>query len=516
MPKNAAFVQIEANEAPESVKDRLSFLRGQNVLLIWPEEGTVLTRKLDLVLIQREAMRRAIRLALVTHDPQVIKHARELNISSFETIGASERGRWKRGRGKVFANRAHKPKDAPEPGELMDVASRVRRPGVLPVPMLVRVLILVVLMGAVGVVAVVVIPGATITLMLAEEEVTIEAQIIASTEAEVVDVAAGVIPARVQPIQVRQSDTRETSGVIDQPDLLASGSVLFSNVTGQRIDIPAGTVVNTTTGEIVRFRTTVDATLPSGVDEQIEVAIEALPESGGDVGNVGIGVINAVAADWADQVVITNLTPTTGGATRSLPAVTQQDLDRLEAAVRQKIQAQALTELQTFLGPSEEVIPATIRITDESERPDWVIFSAGVGDAVDTVSLDMQAVVEAVIVNTQHGQRIAFTQMSELVPRGRVLEAGSIQYTVGPVTNISEDNRVTFSIIGNGQVRGQASVGILQERLVGLSPDAAQDFLVNTVDLMPGTQPDIVISPDWFDRLPLLPVRITIRLVNSG
>jgi len=90
----AQYVQLETGDDVSSVRDRLSFVRGQKVLLIWPENGTILTRKLDLVLIQREAMRRAIRLALVTHDSEVVKHASELNISTFETIGASERGRW--------------------------------------------------------------------------------------------------------------------------------------------------------------------------------------------------------------------------------------------------------------------------------------------------------------------------------------------------------------------------------------------------------------------------------------
>jgi hypothetical protein len=103
------------------------------VLLIWPEEGKVLPRKLDLVLIQREAMRRGIQLALVTHDPQVVKHADELNISTFETIGSSERARWRRGRTGVFSNRFWRPKkDTPDPEDLMSVASRVRGDNLMP------------------------------------------------------------------------------------------------------------------------------------------------------------------------------------------------------------------------------------------------------------------------------------------------------------------------------------------------------------------------------------------------
>src|SRR4051794_22168136 len=128
MPQKHEFVQLEAGEDVASVRDRLTVLRGEHVLLIWPEKGTALERKLDLVLVQREAMRLAIRLALITHDNEVIKHAHELNISTFETIGASDRGKWKRGRSRVFTDRFQRPEDDPEHADLMPVASRIRVP----------------------------------------------------------------------------------------------------------------------------------------------------------------------------------------------------------------------------------------------------------------------------------------------------------------------------------------------------------------------------------------------------
>ena len=83
MATKAEYIQLENADDVGSIRDRLSFLRGQRVLLIWPEEGTILNRKLDLVLIQREAMRRAIRLALVTHDAEVIRHAQRTEHQHF-------------------------------------------------------------------------------------------------------------------------------------------------------------------------------------------------------------------------------------------------------------------------------------------------------------------------------------------------------------------------------------------------------------------------------------------------
>ena len=91
------YIQLDIGEDIASIRDRLSFIRGQRVLIIWPEKGTALTRKLDLVFIQREARRRVIQLALVTHDESVINHANELGISTFETIKDAEKSRWKRG-----------------------------------------------------------------------------------------------------------------------------------------------------------------------------------------------------------------------------------------------------------------------------------------------------------------------------------------------------------------------------------------------------------------------------------
>ena len=59
MPKRAELVQLESNDDAISVRDRIMRFRGEHVLLVWPEQGDILQRKLDLVLVQREAMRQS-------------------------------------------------------------------------------------------------------------------------------------------------------------------------------------------------------------------------------------------------------------------------------------------------------------------------------------------------------------------------------------------------------------------------------------------------------------------------
>src|SRR5258706_7298582 len=105
-------IQLEPYDDTVSVRDRLSFIDTDRVLLLWPRSipssetkhvsPLLAGRKLDLIMIQRETARHNARLALVTNDQDVILCATELNISTFKTAEASYRSNWKQPANKVF------------------------------------------------------------------------------------------------------------------------------------------------------------------------------------------------------------------------------------------------------------------------------------------------------------------------------------------------------------------------------------------------------------------------------
>lgn len=512
MADRPEFIQLEPGEDAPSVRDRLSFLRGKRVLLIWPEEDTVLTRKLDLVLIQREAMRRAIRLALVTHDPQVIEHAEELNISTFETIGASERGRWKRGRAKIFTTRFQRPKDEPEPEALIETASRLRDEGGSRRGRLVgRLLVALVVLGVLGAAAYVALPSATITLTPAQSRIEVETAITADPAVQVTDVESRLIPAIKLSVQIEDTGTVETTGLRDLGDTLATGSVVFINQTNEAVTIPAGTTVTTSAGTPIQFRTTQDAELSAGLGLQVEVPVEALAASEGEAGNVDSGLINTVIGPLTSRVSVRNIAPTSGGTSRAQRTVSAADQERLRATLRQQLQARAYLEMEPRLGASQFIVLETVRIAEE--RDDWTTFSAQPGDAADTLSLTMRAVVEALAVDEQFGRQIVYAQMSNRITVGQFIKPETVTYERGPVSGVDPaTGRIAFSIIGSGLVAEQINPETLAERLAGRSLNDATAYLVNEIHLSPGTLPDISLSPDWFGQMPLLPMRITIQL----
>ena len=526
MSQKADYLQLEASDDVTSVRDRLSFMRGNRVLMIWPEDGDVLTRKLDLVLIQREAMRRAIRLAIVTHDAEVMKQAAELNISTFETVGAAERGRWKRGRAKVFTDRDDKPADEPKAerakGEpVKAIAPRIRRQAAADPDdeprrkgnRLGRVLILLALLVVAVAVAVVALPSAVVTITPARAQVPAEVAISADPQANDVDIDGRVVPAVTLRVEVEDTGTLPTSGSESRSDILATGSVVFINQTNAEVLIPAGAEVSTSAGTPILFRTTGDATAPAQLGGQIEVPIEAQLASGGRIGNVDAGLINTIVGPLAESLTVRNLQPTSGGETRTASVVTQEDYDRLLATLRQQLQAVAYQAMEAQVSPTQTIILETIRLAGaDTEQMTW---SAEVGAETDALTLTMRTTVEATVIDEALAQQIAFAALTAQIPPGRALVPGGLTYVCCTVNGIQPDGRVDFTMTSQAMVAGQVNTTLLQERLTGRTPEDAIRYLLSEVDLAEESTPQVRITPDWFGRLPFLPMRITVRLADA-
>jgi hypothetical protein len=184
----------------------------------------------------------------------------------------------------------------------------------------------IVLLILIGGLTYVFLPSATVTLIPAQGTVNSQIELVADPASTNIDVENRIIPATKLSVQVEDTGTIETTGSQDLGDALSVGSVVFINQTDNPVIIPADTMVITSAGFPIQFRTTQDATLDGGIGLLVEVPIEALPTSAGSVGNVDSGVINTVVGTLADEVTVRNLAPTTGGASQSQRAVSEADM----------------------------------------------------------------------------------------------------------------------------------------------------------------------------------------------
>ena len=513
-PRAIQFVQLEPADDATTVRDRLAFLRGKRVALVSPEQGAVLGRKLDLVLVQRAALRDNVRLALVTHDPLVIRHAAELNISAFETLRDAERKRWKRGRGRAFATRGRRPKGEADPDALMPYASRLKDEPDTPMQRVVRITVrlavlalLIALVLGVGLIA---LPGATVTLMPAREFVRIAAIITAdpALSATGIDVERGVIPATTYRAEIVERATIPTTGVETISAAPARGTVVFINRGDQPVTVPAGTLVSTSAGTPSVFRTLNDVTVAGGAGQQAEAPVEAIPESVGEAGNLDAGLINTLVGPLGEQVDVRNLAPTFGGETLAIRTVTEADRDALIATLRQQLQNRAFNELPARAGASQFIIPDSIRIAEE--RSDWMTFDHLVGDQAESLSLTMRAIVAATAVDEELARQVAFARLSGEIPRGRSVQPDSVTFERGQLESLDASGRATFTMTAAASALADLDPAALQNRLAGMPIPDALAWLGSQLDLQPGSTPEVTVSPDWFGRLPLLAPRITI------
>lgn len=514
MSERPEYIQLEAQDDIAHLRDRLSFIRGRRVLIIWPEQGTALNRRLDIVLIQREAKRRNVQLALVTHDREVIEHARELGISIFETIGAAEGGRWRRTRPKVFTRRHHKPVDDPAPEDLIEVASRVRNPGrsVSRTRFFIeRLLIVGLLLAVVGGTLYIVVPSATVTITLASEKVTANLTITADPSLTDIDVEEARIPASTLRAEVQTAGTVPTTGTSALGDSPAIGIVTFTNQSLNNVTIPADTVVTTSGAQSVSFRTTREITVRGGVGQTSDTPVEALPASAGDQSNVADGTITVVTGELATLVSVRNSSATTGGETRQYASVTQADRDLLLGLVRGQLQSSAYEEMRASLSDTQIIVIETIQIVEE--RSDWSTFDHSVGDIAPTLTLNMRAIVAAVVIDDRFTRQIVFARLSAQKPAGKVLLADTFAYERGMVTSV-QDGLVTFSASGDVIANTTLDTSELADRIAGKTIADAQQVIAQSTNLAPGIVPSFSQSPAGWPTLPLLPVRISIETIN--
>ena len=502
-------IQLDPHDDSVSVRDRLAFVPARRVLLVWPASGSLLRRKLDLLLVLRQANRLGLELALVTGDPAVIEHARDLQISVFPDADTARQEVWLQPRQRVFVP----PRDDLTRLELADAILSQRLPrlsGQTRRQMLTRWLTFASGMLALLVAFFAVAPSATITLTTASRQVFETVQIVADPSLTDIDIESFRMPATVVTLQATTRVTIETSGRERAGASQAQGLVTFTNLTDDPLLIPYGTVVATSDTYPVRFETLVETTLPAGDQANVQVPIRALPEHSGTDGNVGPGAINRVEGELAGLVQVTNPNATYGGALQERRIVTADDLQRLLVLGRQQVLQRARDTLLYQLSDERFLVPGSLRIV--TERPEWTIFSAYVGDAADSVSLDLRAEVQAVVVDERQARQVAYAGLAPYVQPGLEIAPEALSFTRGDILDITPDGRVTFLMTVSGSVAVAIDEEYVRRRTQGVSVSEARRRLERELLLDPYHPPHISTWPTWYPRMPLLPVRISVEV----
>ncbi|MBN1287715.1 MAG: hypothetical protein JXB47_20110 [Anaerolineae bacterium] len=510
-------IQLEKHDDVVSVRDRLNLLPAGRVLLVFPRKGQILQRRLDLVLVQREAVRMNTRIGLVTDDFTVIQHADELNIPVFYTVRESRRSRrWASQKPvEVFGGRSDRPAHMPSAAKV--IAGSQKEPLLIPPEFVaVRRVLSWLIFGVVVTVLLfglyVILPGARVRLKPASDQVTVTAPIIADPELAALNLNDRAIPARVIGVEVEWSTTIPTTGQVETPNAKATGEVVFSNLLAEAVTVPVGTVVRTSAAEPIRFATTEEVVVPAGIASTVAAPVEALDEFTGPVGNVGEGLINRVEGPLSVQLAVTNPARTRGGGVALAAAVAKDDYERLRSTLLQQLQQRAYAEMlasEYLVGPADFVSVeslAIVLVLDET-------YSEYIGEPAETLSLDMRVVVQGVVINEPQARQVAYAALADRVgPNSRILD-DTLTFMRGDELGVDDDRRVTFLMTATGEVATEIGPERVRSLVTGQPADRAAAALGAAYPL--AGEPALELWPDWFGRLPLLPFRIEVQVDYS-
>ena len=506
-------VRLKASDTIVTVRDRLSGLRGRRVLLIWPEGSSNLRRKLDLVLIQREAYRRAIQLAIVSQEPSLRFFAAELNISCFPSIEVSQRERWKRGRHKVFLPRYHKP-DADLLAEDLEFM-RARRQSHSPWrTFFERLIALALLFAAVAAALYTVVPGAVVSISLREENINLVFDIVADRKVKTVDAAKGIIPAETIRATVEATATLPTTGSVRLDSVSAVAAVTFTNLGGNSLVVPRGTILGTSAGEPILFETVADVLVPSGVGRSADGAVVATESHRGSIGNVGPGMINSVLGGLAERVSVINLTSAAGGSNRRVKSVSVADQDKLLEILRIQLQSLAYEQMRGALSESQIIIIESIKIEDE--RKEWTNCSADVGTMASELSLSMRAVVSGLAIDDRYGRQLLLARLKAAAPAEKELQLDSVAYVRGPFSQSRADGQISFTVHGIASVIAKIDSDDLREQLAGATLEQARKLLAGKAEISTADPPLIEVFPSRLGRMPQLAIRIDVQVRDQA
>ena len=503
-------IYLERSEDILSVRDRVDTAEAKRVLLVIPPYSDVLTRRVDLQVIQRRAAQAGIDVALVTEDGPIRSQANELGLAVFETIEAGRRRkRWRRPPDDEEPLKRRDTQEAWKAAEQLGPTqarmARLRTPRLIFAVMVFLAVLAVLLVGALSTV-----PSAQILLIPRSQPVVVNLNVVVDPNIRAVDYARSRIPATYVSTELEGNAQVATTGKKDIPASRAAGKVVFVNQLSAPVKIPKGSAVRTSAFvTAIRFVTVADVEVPGGFGAQIEAPIEAVEV--GPVGNVAANLINEVEGVAALAVRVSNPQPTGGGGSRQVPSVTQADRDRLRTALLKQLVQRAYEQLDAKLGEQEYILTESLAVAEVLDET----FDRFVTEEAPSLGLQMRVRVAALKVGMQDANALVFAAMAAKVPPGyAMIPNGLLFQRLETIVPADSRGNLTMVMRGTGFATARLDMGAIRKAVAGKTMDTARDYLLGSLPLQ--VDPEIKIWPEWMSRLPNLAFRITIEVKPEG
>jgi len=491
-------IQLDPHDDVISIRDKMSWTKTGRILLVFPRRKRLRLRNLDLRLLQRHAVLLGAQLAFVSRSGDLRRIAREEGIPAFRVVSVAQRKIWEK---PAPAEKTLRQSPLPDlwkmRGELYSTKTGWQN---LPA---VRIVFFTAAVVTVLVLLFLFLPSATIHLTPTTRLKNLTIPVSASPSVETVNLT-GTIPARSITTFSERSRTARASGLASIPDATAIGKVRFTNLTNEKILIPAGTIVRTTGSSPVRFKTLFELTVTTGAGKSQDVSVLAL--TGGSSGNLPADSLVSIEGDLGAGLAVTNPAPTTGGTDRRVLAPTAADRARLREALLAEILSQCKDSFEATVAAGSLFFPDTLKVSQVASET-YIPAEHQTGD---TLSLTMNVQCQMQYASAEDIHALAEMGMDVNIPEGfEAVPQGTIA-SVADTPKTDADGTTHWKIQAQRFLRAQVEQTSAMELAQGRSLAGAALRLSAGLPLE--ASPDIKVKPSWWPWLPVFPFRISVSI----
>ncbi|MFZ5882070.1 MAG: baseplate J/gp47 family protein [Chloroflexota bacterium] len=487
---------LEAHDDLISIRDRLAWAKTPRILLVWPKGERIALRPLDLKVLQRQAEALGAQLGLVTRSASVRREAEALGMPVFESTAAAQRQAWP-----VRGPRARRLPPPPR-RDLRRLRSEAL-PAEAPWRSRLSVRVIAFGLGILAALAVagLFVPRARVTLHPEERTQRLVFPVLANPSIQSVFVS-GSVPARIESVAVEGGQSMPVTSRIPVPLTGARGVARFQNLTQAEVEIPAGTVVSTLGDPPVRFATLNGTRLTAGLDQIVEVPIEAVQAGAG--GNVEAGMIQAIEGPLGLMATVGNPEATGGGSDTTALGPTADDRFLLRERLARELAQQAAAALRSRLSDDDLLLEDTLKVSQTLEES----YNPPAGRQGATLALTLRLEFTVQVVSRQDLEELAAASLDATAPQGfyPVADTLSFRALTHPFTYADGDTR--WQMQAERRLLRVMATDQLLRLVLGRRPEQARDLAAG-FDEFDGP-PQVELTPAWWPWMPLIPFRVEV------
>ncbi|OGM15889.1 hypothetical protein A2V97_03935 [Candidatus Woesebacteria bacterium RBG_16_42_24] len=337
-------------------------------------------------------------------------------------------------------------------------------------------------------------PKALVTIYVSPQKLEERTEATVDPEADALNFSEKIIPGKVLTTNVSGERTKATTGTKTVGDK-AKGNVIIQNGTASAINLAAGTILVSNSG----FKYVLDASvsIPAAISPSNPgtTTVDVVADSIGaeynlakdevfDVGNYPRSEVDAIAtSDF------------TGGSSRQIPAVSDEDQSMLEEELLDELMAKAKDDLSQKVGENETFITesAVSTLTEKT-------FGNKVGDEVEILKLDLAIDVKGLSVSQGQLTDLAMETLKGKVPDGYILREGQIASEFEFLEESGGGAKVM--VLFRANLLPEVNPDEIAKEIAGKYPSLAEDYLTNIRGF---SRAEIKINPSLPGKLKSLP-----------